>query len=587
MRFLRRWDVALHRALNFFFWLYNAPPLMFTSLVLFIVDFFYLADTVKRHNKNPLDNTKTKCQACLMMLPPVGCFGIHHAYFRNWTHLFLYSATGSGFGIAYVADCCRLDKYTEEANTQLHGATQIEILFRDTVRRYVMPTYLCLYRKYWLPQLPPSPFDDEAQPLVQGSSDDLGATTAPPMQPSNTVGATAGQAPLSSATQDRALDQEKIITRDMLVLSLCPCAHWSGLSACCAGAPRQGIVHALTCSGFGVLFLIDLFSLPCRHRQLNAHKHMRRRALNVGIPAPREEIPCANAYGTWCSTGLCGGHQLILGNFWLFLGTLMSFGGFGMLWLCDLFFLKRYLATYRQQRAHEEALVGTVERAKRWGSASMQLQEGEGETTTTRSITVGSASAGAAVDAFNELDASPAVSTFTAWVCWLPFGGLFGLHHLYLGRYAHFAVALCTFNLVFIGWIADAFLMEWYIDDAKYKFDKKVLAQAARVHTTQPGLEGGLPLAGTGSSTTPPGAGQMYDTGALVSSPAAGDAGEATTVLPPPVPGLYASAAEAASAPAYSYATAVPGYETAAYPPAGPTAKQPAPGPNDEPTSAV
>jgi len=496
--FVHRWDVALHRAVFLVFWLNNAPPLLWAALaLLFIVDLFYLADTVKRHNKNPLDNTKTKCQAYLMMLPPVGCFGMHHAYFRNWTQCFLYSATGSGFGIAYIVDCFRMGKYTQDANARLHGAPQMSILVRDTLRRYVMPTYLCLYRKYWLPQLPPSPFDEEAQSLVQGSSDDHDAAAAAPrMQPSATVGATAGRAaaPPATSTQEAELDQEELVPREQLLLSLCPCAHWTGLSASCAGAPRQGLLHVLTCSGCGILYLIDLCSLTCRQKSLNAHKHMRRRALNVGIPAPREEIPTANAYGACCTSGLCGCHQLILGNFWLFLGTLMSLGGFGILWLSDAYFLKGYLATYRQQRAHEEALVGTVESAKRWGSASMQLQEGEGETTTTRSITVGSASAGAAVDAFAELDGAPPVSLYTAWVCWLPFGGLFGLHHLYLGRYAHFAVALCTLNVFLLGWILDAFMMKWYVADAAYKYNKKVLAQAAGVHTTQPGLEGGLHL---------------------------------------------------------------------------------------------
>ena len=37
-------------------------------------------------------------------------------------------------------------------------------------------------------------------------------------------------------------------------------------------------------------------------------------------------------------------------------------------------------------------------------------------------------------------------------------------------------------------------MMKWYVADAAYKYNKKVLAQAAGVHTTQPGLEGGLHL---------------------------------------------------------------------------------------------
>ena len=554
LRLVYSWDIGLHRALNFFFWAYNSPPLLLTSLVLFIVDFFFIAGSVKRYNENPFDNTKSRCQACLMMLPPVGCFGIHHAYFRHWLHFFLHSATCGGCGIAYVADCFRLGKFTETANHDLHGSPQIEILARNTIRRYAMPTFLCLYRKYWLKQLPSSPFDPETQPLMHnGEQDELGATEAPPMQPTATHGATAGQEPLNAEFSDSAADQEELLSAESVALSVCPFAHCSGLGACCVGAPRQGIVHALTCSGLGVLFLIDLFSMPCRRSELNAHKRMRRRALNVGVPAPREEVPTVNAYGLCCSTGLCGGHQLVLGNFWLFLGTLGSLGGFGILYICDLFFLKGYLKTYNKQRANEEAFVETVERAKRWGRASMEVHDDTSAAHTVRTVTVASSSAEAAADAFSELDGTPAISTYTAWVCWLPFGGLVGLHHLYLGRYAHFLIAAFTINLFGVGWIADAFLMEWYIQDAAHKFNKAVQNAPARVHTTQPGAEAGLPTgAGAFNNTpAPAGNGQMYNTDTLVETDFAP---EASTVMPPPVPGLYAPAAATASTPAYAYA---------------------------------
>jgi TM2 domain-containing membrane protein YozV len=77
-------------------------------------------------------------------------------------------------------------------------------------------------------------------------------------------------------------------------------------------------------------------------------------------------------------------------------------------------------------------------------------------------------SASSAITAFSGLHRDQPVDAFTVWVFWLPLGGLLGLHHLYLGRYWHFVLALTTLNMLGIGWLSDAILMNQYMTEARH-----------------------------------------------------------------------------------------------------------------------
>lgn len=38
---------------------------------------------------------------------------------------------------------------------------------------------------------------------------------------------------------------------------------------------------------------------------------------------------------------------------------------------------------------------------------------------------------------------------------WCIFGGIFGLHYFYVGRYLRGFLAACTLNFIFVGWCLD------------------------------------------------------------------------------------------------------------------------------------
>ena len=56
-------------------------------------------------------------------------------------------------------------------------------------------------------------------------------------------------------------------------------------------------------------------------------------------------------------------------------------------------------------------------------------------------------------------------SLSTAYVCWL-FGGLFGLHHLYLGRDRQAVISFCTLGGCLLGVLYDLYRMPFYVNEA-------------------------------------------------------------------------------------------------------------------------
>jgi len=48
---------------------------------------------------------------------------------------------------------------------------------------------------------------------------------------------------------------------------------------------------------------------------------------------------------------------------------------------------------------------------------------------------------------------------YTAYLYWTPLMGCIGVYYIYLGQYKQFALRLFTFNLLMIGWLADAYRM--------------------------------------------------------------------------------------------------------------------------------
>ncbi|EDW46209.1 GM13353 [Drosophila sechellia] len=73
----------------------------------------------------------------------------------------------------------------------------------------------------------------------------------------------------------------------------------------------------------------------------------------------------------------------------------------------------------------------------------------------------------------------PQKSVVIAYLCWL-FGGIFGLHHLYLHRDRHAFIWWCTLGgYMGIGWMGELFLIPEYVRDANEdpKFVKMFVAK--------------------------------------------------------------------------------------------------------------
>lgn len=78
-------------------------------------------------------------------------------------------------------------------------------------------------------------------------------------------------------------------------------------------------------------------------------------------------------------------------------------------------------------------------------------------------------------------------SLFTAYICWL-FGGLFGLHHFYLGRDKHAFITFSTFGGYFtLGLIRDLWRLPEYVKDANNDLEyMDWLGQQMKAHERPP-----------------------------------------------------------------------------------------------------
>lgn len=66
---------------------------------------------------------------------------------------------------------------------------------------------------------------------------------------------------------------------------------------------------------------------------------------------------------------------------------------------------------------------------------------------------------------FEQPDNHNQKSLVSAYVCWL-FGGLFGLHHLYLGRDRQAVISFCTLGGCLLGLLYDLYKMPFYVNEA-------------------------------------------------------------------------------------------------------------------------
>jgi len=139
--------------------------------------------------------------------------------------------------------------------------------------------------------------------------------------------------------------------------------------------------------------------------------------------SPRKTLP--EAYHTW----FFGLHHLYLGNYFLYIAYFFSMGLYGLGWVRDAFRMKNLV---------EIANTEIIQDKK---------------------------------------------SVEEAFICWVPFGGVVGLHHFYLSMGRHhfdlkeFLVGILyifTFGLFGFGWFLDAFFMQNYVNSINAIIAKNV-----------------------------------------------------------------------------------------------------------------
>ncbi|KAL4217363.1 TM2 domain [Mactra antiquata] len=73
------------------------------------------------------------------------------------------------------------------------------------------------------------------------------------------------------------------------------------------------------------------------------------------------------------------------------------------------------------------------------------------------------------------------------YILWL-FGGIFGLHHLYLNRPQHCFIWTVTWGGMFVGWLGEVALIKHYVDEANESKDFLEKMKVVKIHNPTPGF---------------------------------------------------------------------------------------------------
>lgn len=415
---------------------------------------------VKAVNGNRYGARKYMAEAYIQaLLPPFSLLGGAHWYLRNWSRACVMAGTLGGGVVWAVWDLVRLPQHVATANQRIPRQYSVGYEARKFLVRLCWPTL-----RAWC-----------ARTVTQ----DVDLADAVQRRARRLVATAAQQGDLLH-TPEPELDQS-LVSIELEVLSLLPPAGLLGCNHCLVGEPRLGCLHACTCGALGVGYIVDLGIFLCLHDRHVEHANIRQRAQAAGIPSPREVLKGISLWAAWLGSGLVGGHHFILGNWWMAAAYVCSLGGFGVLWLMDGLYLLEYLNVYAQAREREVMLVRAAEKAHQTGCATLVVtppqsaqgeardeEEGGGDTPRPLRLVLLGGNQHSLARAYNRLHSQHTVhvSATVAWACWLPVGGLLGLHHYYLGRTAHGLLATCTLNFLGVGWIVDACFMASYLQAA-------------------------------------------------------------------------------------------------------------------------
>jgi TM2 domain-containing membrane protein YozV len=182
-----------------------------------------------------------------------------------------------------------------------------------------------------------------------------------------------------------------------------------------------GVAYVMTCGLLGVGLVVDWIRMKWLVNEANARMEQR--------PPVVTKKNLLDAYQLWFPVGWMGWHQIYLDNYLLGASYFLSLGGFGVAWIIDGIRMK-------------------------W-----------------------------LVEQSNDPKSKDKLSLKDAFICWLPLAGLFGFHHFYMcsSKY-HFhphrlifgVLYLCTFGVLGVGWLIDAFLMKKRIQEINDEITKRL-----------------------------------------------------------------------------------------------------------------
>lgn len=198
-----------------------------------------------------------------------------------------------------------------------------------------------------------------------------------------------------------------------------PLCGFVGLHQYYLGRSLFGIVYSLTFGLLGFGPFVDWIRMKWLVQEANRV---------IESPFYQTKKNLLDAYQLCIPVGWLGWHHVYFENYFVALSYLFSLGGFGIMWIVDLFRMKNLL---------KESLDPTFQ-------DKLSLRD--------------------------------------AYICWLPFGGLFGLHHFYmcigknhfnLRRLLMGLLYFCTFGLLGIGWFIDLFFMKRRVKEINDEIERK------------------------------------------------------------------------------------------------------------------
>jgi len=265
-------------------------------------------------------------------------------------------------------------------------------------------------------------------------------------------------------------------TKGQLWMCWFPFNGWLGLHHYYCGDISLGICYTLTCGGWLLGWLLDLFLLNHFYRRFDENiekQHDKWKKENdIGNVSAtdneskhfRPKYPLIfkktyyHAYITWLS-GLCvfGFQHLYLQNWIIFLGHILTFGGAGIMWIVDFFLLPSFVR-YSNERLGLIEKVGENDVGNNiTNNGDNKMDDNNNNNNNVIISNLESYKNNQVKQVQYNFETEYRHALYTTYLYWFPLIGLVGAYYIYLRQYKQFILRLFTLNFFLIGWIIDLF----------------------------------------------------------------------------------------------------------------------------------